>query len=88
MSSVIVLHTSTVAVSTPLNGMPVPGVDRMAGFTMTMYAIVKNVVMPAITSRPPEFPVVSFQFKGFVVSCRRVACDQSELKESIVETDK
>jgi hypothetical protein len=31
--------------------MPVPGDDRMDGFTTTMYDIVRNVVMPAITSR-------------------------------------
>jgi adenosylhomocysteine nucleosidase len=30
--------------------MPVPGVDRIDGFTTTMYAIVKNVVTPPITS--------------------------------------
>ncbi len=32
----MVKHTSTVAVSAPENGMPVPGVDRIAGFTTTM----------------------------------------------------
>ena len=36
ISSVIVLHTSTVAVSTPLKGMPVPCVDRIVGLTITM----------------------------------------------------
>ncbi len=41
---------STVAVSAPENGMPVPGVARMAGFTTTMYDIVKKVVMPPMTS--------------------------------------
>jgi hypothetical protein len=30
--------------------MPVPGVERIVGFTTTMYAIVKNVVIPAIAS--------------------------------------
>ena len=40
----------TVAVSAPANGMPVPGVERMAGFTTTIYAIVKKVVTPPITS--------------------------------------
>src|ERR1044071_6141724 len=50
MKSVIVKQTSTVAVSTPLKAMPVPGVERIEGFTTTMYAIVKNVVMPAIAS--------------------------------------
>ena len=38
--------TSTVALITPENDMPVPGVDRMAGLTMTMYAIVTKVVTP------------------------------------------
>ncbi len=47
----MVKHTMTVAVSAPLNGMPVPAVDRIAGFTTTMYDIVKNVVMPAARSR-------------------------------------
>ena len=42
--------TSTVAVRTPEKVMPVPGEDRIAGFTTTMYAIVKNVVMPPTTS--------------------------------------
>ena len=36
ISSVIDTQTSTVAVSTPLNGMPVPGVERIDGFTTTM----------------------------------------------------
>ena len=31
--------------------MPVPGVERMAGFTTTMYDIVRNAVMPAMMSR-------------------------------------
>ena len=44
---------STVAVSAPENGMPVPGVDRMPGLTTTMYAIVKNVVTPP--ARSPYF---------------------------------
>jgi hypothetical protein len=30
--------------------MPVPGEERIAGLTMTMYAIVKKVVMPPTTS--------------------------------------
>ena len=42
--------TSTVAVIAPENGIPVPSVARMAGFTTTMYAIVKNVVMPPTMS--------------------------------------
>src|SRR5262249_12947910 len=42
--------TSTVAVSAPENGTPVPAVDKIAGLTTTMYAIVKNVVTPPITS--------------------------------------
>ena len=41
---------STVAVSTPENAMPVPGVARMEGFTTTMYDIVKKVVTPPMTS--------------------------------------
>lgn len=51
MSSVIDDATSTVAVITPENGSPVPSVARIAGFTTTMYAIVKNVVIPAASSR-------------------------------------
>ena len=31
ISSVIAARNSTVAVSAPVNGMPVPGVDRIAG---------------------------------------------------------
>ena len=50
ISSVMLDATSTVAVSTPENGMPVPGEARIAGFTTTMYAIVKKVVMPPTTS--------------------------------------
>src|SRR6185295_1116850 len=50
ISSVIVKQIKTVAVSTPLKAMPVPGVDRIDGFTTTMYDIVKNVVMPAMAS--------------------------------------
>src|ERR1051325_8959301 len=50
IKSVIVKQTSTVAVSRPVKAMPVPGVERIEGFTTTMYAIVKNVVMPAIAS--------------------------------------
>src|SRR5690348_15268853 len=46
----MLLATSTVAVSAPENGMPVPGVERMLGFTTTMYAIVKKVVMPPMMS--------------------------------------
>jgi hypothetical protein len=45
-----VKHTRTVAVSAPENGIPVPGVERIDGFTTTMYDIVKKVVMPATTS--------------------------------------
>jgi hypothetical protein len=30
--------------------MPVPGVERIEGFTTTMYDIVKKVVMPAMAS--------------------------------------
>ena len=41
---------STVAVKTPLKAMPVPGVERIVGFTTTMYDIVKKVVIPAIAS--------------------------------------
>src|ERR1043166_137298 len=41
---------STVAVSAPENGMPVPGDDRIPGFTTTMYAIVTNVVTPPAMS--------------------------------------
>ena len=47
---VIVKQIKTVAVRTPLKAMPVPGVDRIEGFTTTMYDIVKKVVMPAIAS--------------------------------------
>lgn len=50
MKSVMTKHTKTVAVSTPLKAMPVPGVERIEGFTTTMYDIVKNVVMPAMAS--------------------------------------
>jgi hypothetical protein len=50
MKSVMTKHTNTVAVSTPLKAMPVPGVERIEGFTTTMYDIVKNVVMPAMAS--------------------------------------
>ena len=50
ISNVITMQTRTVAVNTPLKAMPVPGVERMAGFTIRMYDIVKNVVMPAIAS--------------------------------------
>lgn len=47
---------STVAVNTPLKAMPVPGVERIEGFTTTMYAMVKKVVIPAIASvRIPGF---------------------------------
>src|SRR4030095_2881669 len=46
----ITKHTNTVAVSTPLKAMPVPGVERIEGFTTTMEDIVKNVVMPAMAS--------------------------------------
>src|ERR1044071_1682849 len=41
---------STVAVKTPLKAMPVPEVERIVGFTTTMYDIVKKVVIPAIAS--------------------------------------
>ena len=47
---------STVAVNTPLNAIPVPEVERIEGFTTTMYDMVKNVVIPAIASvRIPGF---------------------------------
>ena len=36
MSSVMLPATSTVAVSAPVNGIPVPGVDKMLGLTTTM----------------------------------------------------
>jgi hypothetical protein len=36
MKSVIRKQTRTVAVSAPLKRIPVPSVDRMAGFTTTM----------------------------------------------------
>src|SRR5690606_7478721 len=42
--------TSTVAVSTPSKGMPVPSVASTAGFTATMYAVARNEVRPAVTS--------------------------------------
>src|SRR5690606_34052307 len=42
--------TSTVAVSTPSNGMPVPSVASTAGLTATMYAVARNEVTPAVTS--------------------------------------
>ena len=48
--SVMTKQISTVAVKTPLNAMPVPGVERIVGFTTTMYDIVKKVVIPAIAS--------------------------------------
>lgn len=50
MKSVMMKHTNTVAVSTPLKAMPVPGVERIEGFTTTIYDIVKKVVMPAMAS--------------------------------------
>ena len=50
MSSVIEHARSTVAVSTPEKLIPVPGDARIPGFTTTMYAIVKKVVMPPMTS--------------------------------------
>src|SRR5687767_470522 len=50
MNRVIRNEISTVAVSAPVNGMPVPGADRMPGFTTTMYAIVKKVVTPPAKS--------------------------------------
>ena len=46
----MLLATRTVAVIAPENGMPVPAVARIAGFTTTMYAIVKKVVMPPMAS--------------------------------------
>ena len=36
MSKVIRKESRTVAVSTPENGIPVPGADRIAGLTTTM----------------------------------------------------
>jgi hypothetical protein len=50
INRVMLNATSTVAVSTPENTMPVPGVARMDGFTTTMYDIVKKVVSPPMTS--------------------------------------
>src|SRR5260221_6236525 len=46
----MLLAMSTVAVNAPENGTPVPGVARIVGLTITMYAIVKNVVTPPMTS--------------------------------------
>lgn len=43
-------QSNTVAVNAPLKAIPVPGVERIDGFTTTMYDIVKKVVMPAIAS--------------------------------------
>jgi hypothetical protein len=50
MSKVIEKAKQTVAVITPEKGIPVPEVERIDGFTMTMYAMVKNVVIPATIS--------------------------------------
>jgi len=50
MSRVMDAATSTVAVAAPANGMPVPGVERMAGVTIAMQAIVTNVVRPPMTT--------------------------------------
>ena len=41
--------TGAVAVSTPVNGIPVPLLERMAGLTITTY-IVTDVVRPPMTS--------------------------------------
>ena len=40
--------TNTVAVSTPLNGIPAP--EIIDGLTIIMYMVAKKVVMPAIIS--------------------------------------
>ncbi len=50
INSVMLLAIRTVAVNAPENGIPVPVVDKMLGFTTTMYAIVKKVVMPPMAS--------------------------------------
>ena len=51
INRVIVKQTSTVAVNTPLKAIPVfPSAERICGLTMTIYAIVKKVVMPAMAS--------------------------------------
>src|SRR6185436_1067840 len=51
ISKVIVKQIMTVAVSTPLKAIPVfPSAEIICGLTMTMYAIVKKVVMPAMAS--------------------------------------
>jgi hypothetical protein len=50
MRRVIEKQRRTVAVSTPEKGIPVPSVERMEGFTTTMYAMVKKVVRPAMIS--------------------------------------
>jgi len=39
-----------VAVNTAPNSMPVPSVDNIPGFTTVIYAIVKKVARPALTS--------------------------------------
>ena len=39
----MVKQMRTVAVNTPLNAIPVPGVERIEGLTITIYDIVKNV---------------------------------------------
>src|SRR4030095_11129910 len=50
INSVIAHASTTVAVSTPEKAMPVPCDARIPGLTTTMYAIVKNVVMPPTMS--------------------------------------
>src|SRR2546428_1629116 len=55
MASVMEADSRTVAVRTPLEGMPVPSVERIAGLTTTMYAIVKKVVIPATASVRSDF---------------------------------
>ena len=46
----MVKQIKTVAVRTPLKAIPVPSVERIEGFTTTMYDMVKNVVTPAMIS--------------------------------------
>ena len=48
MAMLLMALTNTVAVSTPLNGMPV--LLMMAGLTTIMYMVARNVVIPATTS--------------------------------------
>ena len=48
-----------VATNTPPKSIPVPSVDKMAGLTTIIYAIVKNVAKPANNS---VFTLVPFSF--------------------------